>query len=190
MKSMAMGFAVGVALLGFATSDGAAQSRDGPSLSPVVADTVTVPGVLAVFQPGGLVRTRFAECGDERRPVTELTGTFVEFQPDAFEMEVLTGDQRQLHQVQIDDILRLELGIERSLTKRGALIGALSGAALGIATVAAGGSGDWFDSGGAEYAAGTGIFGLVGAGVGALIGSRSTTVEWRKIPLFGAAYCQ
>ena len=188
MKTITSGIALGVALLGLVASDAAAQ-WNGPAWSFVEADSLLIPGVLAVFEPGVFVRARFAECGDERRPVTEVTGRFVEFEPEAFQLRVETGQHPQFHQVAFDDILRLELGIERRLTTRGAVIGGLSGVLLGAAMIAAGGA-DNGDSGGAEYAAGTAIFGLIGAGVGALIGHNTETVEWRQVPLHGQAYSQ
>jgi hypothetical protein len=191
MKSIKIGVALGIALFGWTANGAAAPECTWPGLSFVRADSIEIPGVLAVFEPGVLVRTKFAECGDELRPVKEITGTFVEFEHDAFQVEVKEGIHTQLHQVAIDDVLRLELGIERQRTTRGAVIGGLTGALLGAAVVAIGGAdGGAFDSGGAEYAVGTAIFGLIGAGVGALIGSNTETVEWRQIPLYGKAYAQ
>lgn len=181
----------GVAVLGLAAKGAAAPDWSWPGLTVGSADSLEIPGVLAVFEPGVLVRVRFAECGDELRPVKEISGTFVEFERDAFQVEVRTGIHRQLHQVAIDDVLRLELGIERRLTTRGAVIGGLGGVLLGAAAVAAGGAdGGAFDAGGGEYVAGTAIFGLIGAGVGALIGRNTETVEWRPVPLHGQAYVQ
>lgn len=180
MKSITMTIAMGIGLLGWA-SDGAA----------VPADSLEIPGVLAVFEPGVLVRTTFAECGDEWRPIKELTGKFVEFEEDAFQVEVKEGIHTQLHQVAFDDVLRLELGIERRLTTRGAVIGGLTGLLLGAGVIAADGAdGGAFDSDGPEYAVGAAMFGLIGAGMGALIGSHQETVEWRPVPLYGEAYCQ
>jgi hypothetical protein len=182
MKSITMTIAMGIALFGW-TPNGAA------AFAP--ADSLEIPGVLAVFEPGVLVRTRFAECGDEWRPIKELTGRFVEFEEEAFQVEVRDGIHTQLHQVAFDDVLGLDLGIERRLTTRGTVIGGLTGLVLGAAVMAADGAdGGAFDSDGPEYAVGAAMFGLIGAGVGALIGSHQETVEWRPIPLHGAAYCQ
>lgn len=185
MKSIVWGVGLGVALLGAVTSMAAAQGVDVSNVALAAADT-TVATPLELLQPGVPVRAKYALCGDTRRPITELTGTFVELQEEGFEMEVTTGDRKLLHQVSLTDLLSLEVGTERSLTKRGTLIGALGGAALGAAGAAIGASGT---DGDAEYAAGAAIVGLVGAGVGALLGSRSTTIEWQEIPLYGEAYC-
>ena len=100
MKSMTMTIAMGIGLLGWA-----------PEGAAVPADSLEIPGVLAVFEPGVLVRTTFAECGDEWRPIKEITGRFVGFEQDAFQVEVKEGIHTQLHQVAFDDVLSLELGI-------------------------------------------------------------------------------
>ncbi|HET6617436.1 MAG TPA: hypothetical protein VFH69_06470 [Gemmatimonadota bacterium] len=189
MKSIMWGFALGVALLGLTSDPSAAQWQAAPNLSLVSADSIVVPEVLKVFEPGVPVRARFAECGDERRPVVERTGTFMKFQPDAFTMETRSGAHTQIHQVAIDDLLRLDVGIERSLTKRGAWIGGLAGTALGLLAVGLADAAGDNEIGGGEYA-GASLFGLAGAGVGALIGNRNTTTEWRTVPLYGDAYCQ
>ncbi|HJU87055.1 MAG TPA: hypothetical protein VJ788_06800 [Gemmatimonadota bacterium] len=191
MKTIEIGIAVGIALFGWAANGTAAPEWNGPGLGFAPADSLEIPGVLAVFEPGVLVRTRFAECGDELRPVKEITGRFVAFEHDAFQVEVGEGIHTQLHQVAIDDVLRLELGVERPRTTRGAVIGGLTGVLLGAVVIAADGAdGGAFDSGGAEYAVGTAMFGLIGAGVGALIGGNTESVEWRPIPLYGQAYAQ
>lgn len=191
MKSLRMTIALGIALLGWATNGTAMSVCGGPELGFARPDSLEIPGVLAVFEPGVLVRTKFAECGDELRPVKEIAGRFVEFEHDAFQIQVKDGIHTQLHQIAIDDVLRLELGIERRLTTRGAVIGGLTGMLLGAAVIAADGAdGGAFDSGGAEYAVGTAIFGLIGTGVGALIGNNAETVEWREVPLYGQAYAQ
>ena len=184
MKSIVWGVGLGVALLCAATSMAAAQAVDVSNVASAAADTtVAAPHGLELLQPGVPVRATYALCGDILRPITELTGTFVELEEEAFEMEVMTGDRKLLHQVSFTDLLSIEVGTERSLTTRGTLIGALGGAALGAAGAAIGADGD------AEYAAGAAIVGLVGAGVGALLGSRSTTIEWQELPMYGEAYC-
>ena len=144
-----------------------------------------IPKPLMVLQPGVPVRATHALCGDTRIPPTVTMGKFVELEEYAFQVEVGAGDRRQLHQVAIDDLLRLEVGTERPLTTRGTMIGTLTGVALGVVGAAIGGS-----NGDAEYGGGAAIGGLVGAGVGALIGSRSTATDWEEIPLYGDAYCE
>jgi hypothetical protein len=188
MKSIVWGVGLGVALLGAVTTMAAAQAVDVSNVASAATDTtIAAPRGLELLQPGVPVRATYALCGDISRPVTELTGTFVELQEEGFEMEVTTGDRKLLHQVSLTDLLSIEVGTERSLTKRGTLIGALGGAALGAAGAAIEASGS---EGDAEYAAGAAIVGLVGAGVGALLGSRSTTIEWQELPLYGEAYCK
>ncbi len=54
--------------------------------------------------------------------------------------------------------------------RRGAVIGGLVGAGLGLVSSVAICSDDFFDCGAAEVLAVTGIFGGIGAGLGALIG--------------------
>ena len=190
MKSIRLGI-VGVALFGFVTNGAAAEEWNSPGRGFSPPDSLEVPGVLEVFEPGVLVRTRYAQNGSELRPVKEVTGVFVQFSEDAFQMEVRTAGHRELHQVAIDDILRLELGIERRMTNRGAVLGGLAGALLGVAVIAAGGDdGGAFDQSGAEYATGAAISGLIGAGVGALIGRNTENVEWRPVPLYGRAYVE
>lgn len=144
-----------------------------------------IPKPLMVLQPGVPVRATHALCGDTRIPPTVTMGKFVELEQYAFQVEVGAGDRRQLHQVAIDDLLRLEVGTERPLTTRGTMIGTLTGVALGVVGAAIGGS-----NGDAEYGSGAAIGGLVGAGVGALIGSRSTATDWEDLPLYGDAYCE
>jgi hypothetical protein len=184
MRSIVWGAGLCVALLGAVTSIAGAQAVDVSNVGLAAADTtVAAPRGLELLQPGVPVRAQYALCGDTRRPVTELTGTFVGLMEDGFEMEATTGDRELLHQVSLTDLLSLEVGTEHSLAKRGTMIGAIGGVALGVAGAAIGASGD------AEYAAGAAIGGLLGAGVGGLLGSRTTTIEWRELPMYGPAFC-
>lgn len=185
MKSIAWGVGLCLALFGAVTSTAGAQAIDVSNVGLAAADTTT-GAPLELLQPGVPVRARYAPCGDTRRPITELTGTFVALMEDGFEMEVTTGGRALLHQVDLLDLLSIEVGTESKLTKRGTIIGAVGGAALGLAGAAIGASGT---EGDAEYAAGAAIVGLLGAGVGALLGSRTTTMEWEELPLYGEAYC-
>jgi hypothetical protein len=194
MKSILLGL-IGLALalgpLASVTSAEQSDVRGAVALSYLAADTTlpaAVPAMkvskpLMVLQPGVPLRATSALCGNTRIPPTIVTGKFVELGPEAFEVEVTDGDRRQLHQVAIDDLLRLEVGTERSLTTSGTVIGTVAGAALGVLGAAIGGS-----NGDAEYGSGAAIGGLVGAGMGALIGSRSTTTVWEDLPLYGEAY--
>lgn len=191
MKTILLGtLALAVSLSPFASGTITAQSD--LAGAGAFADTTlpavfpaAVPQPLTVLQPGVPVRAMHALCGDTRVPPTVTVGTFVELGPEAFEVEVGEGDRRQLHQVAIDDLLRLEVGTERALTKRGTMIGTLAGVALGVVGAAIGGS-----DGDAAYGSGAAIGGLVGAGAGALIGSRSTAIDWEELPLYGDAYCE
>jgi hypothetical protein len=194
MKSILVFLGLALSLGPLATGTSTAQS-DLPGagvLSYLAADTTlpavfpaAIPKPLLVLQPGVPVRATYALCGDTRIPPTIVTGKFVELEREAFEVEVTDGDRRQLHQVAIDDLLRLEVGTERPLTTRGTMIGTLTGVALGVVGASIGGS-----NGDAEYGSGAALGGLVGAGVGALIGSRSTATDWKELPLYGEAYCE
>lgn len=187
MRSIRWGAGLCVALLAAVAGAAGAQAIDVSNVGPAAADTtVAAPRGLELLQPGVPVRATYALCGDTRRPVTELTGTFVSLIEDGFEMEVTTGNRELLHQVSLTDLLSIEVGTERSFTKRGTMIGAIGGAALGVVGAAIGASNT---SGDAEYAAGAAIVGLLGAGVGGLLGSRTTTIEWREIPMYGPAFC-
>jgi hypothetical protein len=186
MKSIAWGVGLSVALLGAATGiEGAQAIDDGAAILTAADTTAATPRPLDLLQPGVPVRASFALCGDTRRPVTELTGTFVALMEEGFEMKVATGDRELLHQVALTDLLSIQVGTERNLTKKGTMIGAVSGVALGVASAMIGASGT---SGDPEYATGAVIGGLFGAGVGRLLGSRSTTMEWQELPLYGPAY--
>lgn len=184
MKPITLGFALWVALL-LVPGPPAAESRDLAALGAVPADTI--PGVPAAIYLGVPVRVTFSDCGNPRLPRNHMTGTLLEIEQEALQLRVLAGDQEQLQQVSFNDLLRLEVGTRRTLKKQGGLIGALSGAALGLAGGAIAASGT---SGDAEYAQAALFGGLLGAGVGALIGERSQTMEWREVPLYGDAYCR
>lgn len=185
MKSLASGIGVVVALLGAVTVT-QAQSWPVSNAALVAADTVPRPPGLEFLQPGVPVRASFALCGSDRVPATELTGTFVDLElGEAFQMEVVTDGRTQLHQVAIDDLLRIEVGTVRTATTRGTLYGALGGVALGVVGAAIGASGTSAD---AEYGSGAAIGGLLGAGLGGWLGSRSQTIEWRELPLYGPVY--
>ena len=97
MKSITMTIAMGIALLGWAPNGAAAPEWNGSGVAFARADSLEIPGVLAVFEPGVLVRTKFAECGDEWPPIKEITGRFVEFEQDAFQIQVRDGIHTQLH---------------------------------------------------------------------------------------------
>ena len=193
MKSiLVLGLALSLGPLASGTSTAQSDLPGAGPFSYLAADTTlpavfpaAIPKPLMVLQPGVPVRATHALCGNTRIPPTVTTGKFVALEPEAFEVEVTAGDRRQLHQVAIDDLLRLEVGTERPLTTRGTMIGTLTGVALGVVGAAIGGSNE-----DAEYGSGAAIGGLVGAGFGALIGSRSTATDWEELPLYGDAYCE
>ena len=184
MKPIVMSIAAGVLLLGIAANT---EGMQGPSSAPaIIADTTHAFHGLERLQPGVPVRARFAPYGDTLRQATELTGTFVEFQPgEAFEMDVVHGDRTLLHQVNVEDLIAIEVGTLRRATTRGSMIGAIAGAALGLAGTAIA-SND--TPGDAEYGAAVAIGGVVGAGLGAWLGHRTMEVEWNPLPLYGPMY--
>lgn len=184
MKPITLGFALWVALL-LVPGPTAAVSWDLPALGAVPADTI--PGLPSAIYLGVPVRVTFADCGNPRLPRNLMTGTLLKMEQEALQLQVRVGDEEQLQQVSFNDLLRLEVGRERTLRQRGGLIGAVSGAALGLVGSAIGASGT---SGDAEYGTSALFGGLIGAGVGALIGERSRTIEWREVPLYGDAYCR
>ena len=186
MRPVVMSIAAGVLLLGLAARTEGTQTF-APSHAPAVAaDTTQYFHGLERLQPGVPVRARYALYGDSLRPVTELTGTFVQFEPgEAFEMDVVHGNRTLLHQVNVEDLIGIEVGTLRRATTRGSMIGALAGAALGLAGTAIA-SND--TPGDAEYGAGLAIGGFVGAGIGAWFGHQSTEVEWDRLPLYGPMY--
>jgi hypothetical protein len=184
MRPIVMSIAAGVLLLGIAAN---AEGTQGPASAPAVAaDTTHAFHGLERLQPGVPVHARFAPYGDTLRQATELTGTFVEFQPgEAFEMDVVHGNRTLRHQVNVEDLIAIEVGTLRRATTRGGMIGALAGAALAIAGTAIAAN----DApGDAEYGAGLAIGGVVGAGLGAWFGYRTTEVEWGPLPLYGPMY--
>jgi hypothetical protein len=77
----------------------------------------------------------------------------------------------------------------KSNAGKGALIGGLSGAALGGAAMAGACSaeilGEEASCGGSEVAGGVVLFGLGGAAAGALIGALARSEGWQQIPLSG-----
>lgn len=179
MRSIIVGLGLGVTLLAVATGLEASQTM-------AVADTIPTPWGLERLQPGVPIRAAYAPYGDSLRPVTELTGTFVELEVgEAFEMNVVEGDRVLLRQVAIEELISIEVGSVRRATTRGGIMGGVGGALLGIAGAAIGASGT---SGDAEYAAGAAIGGALGAGVGALLGYRSTEIEWQRLPMYGPVY--
>jgi hypothetical protein len=186
MRPIIMSITAGVLLLGIAARTEGTQTlalSNGPA---VAADTARAFHGLERLQPGVPVRARFAPYGDSLRPVTELTGTFVEFEPgETLEMDVVQGDRTLLHQVNVEDLIAIEVGTPRRATTRGGMIGALAGAALGLAGTAIAANDT---PGDAEYGAGLAIGGFVGAGLGAWFGYRSTEVAWDRLPLYGAMY--
>jgi hypothetical protein len=132
------------------------------------------------------VRARFAPYGDTLRQATELTGTFVEFQPgEAFAMDAVHENRTLLHQVNVEDLIAIEVGTLQRATTRGSMLGAIAGAALGLAGTAIATNDT---TGDAEYGAGLAIGGFVGAGLGAWFGYRTTDVEWDPLPLYGPMY--
>lgn len=182
MRSIALGLGLGLTLVALAPP---VEAQTGTGTGFAAADTVTAYRGLERLQPGVPVRARYAACGDTLRPITELTGTFVEFQPgEAFEMDVVEGNRTLVHQVAVDDLLSIEVGTLRRATTRGGTIGAVGGALLGIAGAAIGASG-----GDAEYGTGAAIGGALGAGLGLFLGYHSQAIQWEELPLYGPAYC-
>lgn len=183
MRSIIVGLGLGVTLLGVVTGLEASQTVALADTRIARADTIPTPWGLERLQPGVPIRAAYAPYGDSLRPVTELTGTFVELEVgEAFEMHVVEGDRVLLRQVAIEDLISIEVGSVRRATTRGGIMGGVGGALLGIAGAAIGATGD------AEYAAGAAIGGLLGAGVGSLLGYRSTEIVWQRLPLYGPVY--
>jgi len=183
MRSIIVGLGLGVTLLGVVTGLEASQTVAVADTRIARADTIPTPWGLERLQPGVPIRAAYAPYGDSLRPVTELTGTFVELEVgEAFEMHVVEGDRVLLRQVAIEDLISIEVGSVRRATTRGGIMGGVGGALLGIAGAAIGATGD------AEYAAGAAIGGLLGAGVGSLLGYRSTEIVWQRLPLYGPVY--
>ena len=186
MRSIIVGLCLGVTLLGVVAGLDASQTVAVADTRIARADTIPKPWGLERLQPGVPIRAAYAPYGDSLRPVTELTGTFVELEVgEAFEMHVVDGDRVLLRQVAIEDLISIEVGSVRRATTRGGIMGGLGGALLGIAGAAIGASGTSDD---AEYAAGAAIGGLLGAGVGSLLGYRSTEIVWRRLPMYGPVY--
>ena len=180
--------AIGLGFLAFvALTDAAAQSVAITDVGAAVADTMTMPKGLELLRTGALVRASFSPCGDPDRGTTQLTGTFLELQPGAFEMSTIEpGDRTLTHQVAIDDLMKLEVGTVHRATKRGGMIGGIGGALLGMAGAAIGSN---EESGDASYGAGAAIGGAVGMALGLWLGHGSQETEWEEVPLYGAAFC-
>ena len=180
--------AIGLGFLAFvALTDAAAQSVAITDVGAAVADTTAMPKGLELLRTGALVRASFSPCGDPDRGTTQLTGTFLELQPGAFEMSTIEpGDRTLTHQVAIDDLMKLEVGTVHRATKRGGMIGGIGGALLGMAGAAIGSN---EESGDASYGAGAAIGGAVGMALGLWLGHGSQETEWEEVPLYGAAFC-
>jgi hypothetical protein len=140
-----------------------------------VADTLP-PSELGTLIVGEHIRATFTEYDRAGNRTTRLTASFGELGPEALRLEIVSGEERQARAIPIADLLRLEIGREHRLTGRGALIGGLIGAGLGIAMMSAADSADSADS-----VIGGALLGGVGTGVGALIGSRRHAIEWREV---------
>ena len=178
MRTIGRGIALGAALLGFATG-GQAQETEilvartvgapaGPTLLVVPSDTLP-PATQAELRPGMLMRVRLEVSPYGIPRPHDLTARYMDQEPGALLFETDAPYPNRFRRVGIDEMLRLEIGTERTLAARGAWIGALSGVALGAIVLATGdGQGGWFDGAdGAEYLAGTAIFGVTGAATGA-----------------------
>ena len=72
-------------LLGCASTV-AAQTVGVSHIGTTATDTTAMPKGLELLQPGALVRASFSPCGDPQRGTTQLTGTFLELQPGAFQV--------------------------------------------------------------------------------------------------------
>jgi hypothetical protein len=136
-----------------------------------VADTLP-PSELGSLIVGEHLRATFTE-GDraDGRTTTRLTASFGELTPEALRLEIVSGEEHRARAIPMSQLLRLETGREHRLTGRGAWIGGLIGAGLGLALASA------------EDSAGYVLLGGVGAGVGALVGSRRHAIEWREVPV-------
>ena len=172
MKPIVVSIAAGVLLLGIAANT---EATKGPSsATAVAADTTSSFHGLERLQPGVPVRARFAPYGDTLRKATELTGTFVQFEPgEAFEMDVVHENRTLLHQVNVEDLIAIEVGTQYRSTTRGSMLGAIAANDT---------------PGDAKYGASAAIGGFVGAGVGAWFGYGITEVEWDPLPLYGPMY--
>lgn len=185
MKAIAIGTTLLLILAGAARA-AAGQTASHGTARVTPADTVRSYHGLELLEPGTPVRARYADYGDSLRPVTELTGSFLEFEVgEAFQMEVTSPTGNRIHQIAIEDLITIEAGTIRRATTRGSLYGLLSGIALGVAGAAIGAN---ESAGDADYWSGAAIGGFAGAGIGALLGYNSTEVEWERLPLYGPTY--
>jgi hypothetical protein len=110
-----------------------------------------------------------------------VTGEYAGQGPSALRLSASPGGE-QVHEVDLDAILRLERSRPRTVGQgagRGALWGAVVGGLLGLGAGASC-SGDWLCPG---PLLGMAFFGGVGAGAGAAVGMAARGTEWEEVPL-------
>lgn len=116
-----------------------------------------------------------------------VTGEYAGLGPSALRLSTLPGGE-QVHEVDLDEILRLERSRPRTVGEgaaRGALWGAVAGALVGFGVIAACSGDDFFHCGGTDFLVGPAIFGGMGAGAGAAIGMAARGTTWEEVALPG-----
>jgi hypothetical protein len=131
------------------------------------------------------LRVRITTDGGSHK---RMVGTLLSADSDSLRL-TSSNDQRVLT-VPTRSVVRLERSRgQRPSTGRGARIGALVGGGTGLllGIAASSESDSWVQIGAEEVAVVTVVFGLAGAGVGALIGSVSHHEQWDSVPIPGWA---
>jgi hypothetical protein len=144
----------------------------------LVAGTVDV----AYGQADSGSRVRITDVHSHKR----MVGTLISADSDS--LRLTSSKDQSVLTVPTRSVARLERSRgQRPSTGRGALIGALAGGGTGLllGIAASTESDSWVQIGGGEVAAVTVIFGLGGAGIGALIGSASHHEQWDSVPIPG-----
>jgi hypothetical protein len=110
-----------------------------------------------------------------------VTGEYAGLGPSALRLAMLQGGE-QVHEVDLDEILRLEKSRPRTFGEgaaRGALWGAVAGGLLGLVDGASC-SGDFFCPG---PLGGLALVGGFGAGAGAVVGMAARGTTWEEVSL-------
>jgi hypothetical protein len=150
---------------------------------------LTLPGAVALGQTTALATGNRVQVTSPAHGADKVVGTVVAIQNDTLVLQV----EKITNPIRLPFSAITDIQVSRGQSRevgRGLVMGGAIGAGLGAALGFAAGSDDpglFALTAGDKATIGAVVFGLAGAGLGGLLGARSTRETWQQVALGGVA---